>query len=309
MRRKYPKPAELSVSQILAWADTFHKRFGKWPHARAGRIAGSPGENWRKVDNALRIGLRGLPGGTTLAGLLFEQRGRRHLFKLPRLTEEQILIWADRHRKRTGRWPKQKSGPVLDRPEETWAGISDDLRSGRRGLAGGSSLADLLFRRRGVRHHLISPRLTLEQILAWADAYHRRTGRWPSAGSGAISNSSGETWRRVDDGLRRGNRGLAKGRTLARLLAEERGARNRTNIPKLNRQAILLWATAHYARTGKRPTRNAGEIPESCGDNWHKINAALRIGLRGLPGGSSLAQLLEQNYNPRGRETRRLEEP
>ncbi len=171
MRRKYPKPAELSVSQILAWADTFHKRFGKWPHARAGRIAGSPGENWRKVDNALRIGLRGLPGGTTLAGLLFEQRGRRHLFKLPRLTEEQILFWADRHRKRTGRWPKQKSGPVLDRPEETWASISDDLRSGRRGLAGGSSLADLLFRRRGVRHHLISPRLTLEQILAWADAY------------------------------------------------------------------------------------------------------------------------------------------
>jgi hypothetical protein len=39
----------------------------------AGQVAGAPGETWRALDVALRQGLRGLPGGDSLARLL-----RRH---------------------------------------------------------------------------------------------------------------------------------------------------------------------------------------------------------------------------------------
>jgi hypothetical protein len=35
-------------------------------------------------------------------------------------------------------------------------------------------------------------RLTVEQILAWADAYKARTGRWPTAGSGRVREAARE---------------------------------------------------------------------------------------------------------------------
>jgi hypothetical protein len=65
-------------------------RTGDWPHRESGQIPGSLGEKWRRVDNALVYGLRGLPGGSSLAQLLAERRGVRNIRRLPRLTEEQI---------------------------------------------------------------------------------------------------------------------------------------------------------------------------------------------------------------------------
>jgi hypothetical protein len=69
------------------------------------------------------------------------------------LTVEQILVWADAHRTRTGRWPHQRSGAVAGVPGQSWSGADEALRSGRRGLPGGDTLAQLLNRhRRGGRN-------------------------------------------------------------------------------------------------------------------------------------------------------------
>jgi hypothetical protein len=46
--------------------------------ARGESVAGVPGQSWAATDEALRRGLRGLPGGDTLAGLLDRHRGPRH---------------------------------------------------------------------------------------------------------------------------------------------------------------------------------------------------------------------------------------
>ena len=73
----------------------------------------------------------------------------RNIKDLPNLTIEQILKWADKHKKRTGEWPRQKSGEVTTgTPGETWLGIDHSLRRGSRGLPGGSSLAKLLDEKR-----------------------------------------------------------------------------------------------------------------------------------------------------------------
>ena len=40
------------------------------------------------------------------------------------------------------------------------------------------------------------------------------------------------------------------------------------------------------------PRRDAGAIPKAPGESWQAVNVALHLGARGLPGGSSLAQLL-----------------
>jgi hypothetical protein len=76
------------------------------------------------------------------------------------------------------------------------------------------------------------PPLTVEQILEWADAYHARNGRWPNAQTRKITGAIGETWTGVDLALRRGNRGLEGGSSLARLLAQHRGVTYKMEHPR-----------------------------------------------------------------------------
>jgi hypothetical protein len=128
------------------------------------------------VDNALRLGLRGLPGGPSLARLLSHERGVRGVHNpsdLPRLTAEQVLAWADDHHGRAGSWPTAACGPVAGAPEENWRNIDTALRLGLRGLPAGSSLARLLDRERGVRNLGALPRLRVALVLE-ADLRKRR---------------------------------------------------------------------------------------------------------------------------------------
>jgi hypothetical protein len=136
----------LTEAQILRWADAHHRRTGDWPTYRSGPIPEAAGDTWTAVAAELRHGVRGLPGGTSLARLLAEHRGRRTRVALPPLTEAQILAWADAHYERTGRWPGAHSGPVRGAPGKTWGATNLTLRGGYRGLPGGDSLARLLVR-------------------------------------------------------------------------------------------------------------------------------------------------------------------
>src|SRR5262249_47975457 len=163
------------------------------------------------------------------------------------LTPELILAWADAHHATTGEWPTRSSGRVRGVEEETWSGINSALTRGRRGLPGGSRLSRLLAEARGVVDSHSRPPLTIERILAWADADTAGPGRWPRSQSGRVADASGETWRGVDMALTRGLRGLPGGTTLVRLLAERRGApAYRTSRP-LTVERILAWADAHHA--------------------------------------------------------------
>jgi hypothetical protein len=114
---------------------------------QSGPVAAAPGETWLAVDSALREGLRRLSGCDSLARLLHRKRDVRNKAATPRLTERLILRWAKVHRRETGRWPSQHSGPVGAAPGETWAAIHRSLAVGGRGLPGADSLARLLDRR------------------------------------------------------------------------------------------------------------------------------------------------------------------
>jgi hypothetical protein len=60
---------------------------------------------------------------------------------------------------------------------------------------------------------------------------------------------------------------------------------------------ILHWASAFRAATGRFPTKDDGGMNRY--ETWPKVDAALRYALRGLPGGSSLAQLLAERMDYR----------
>ena len=282
----------LTEEQILAWADHHHEVYGSWPNSHSGPVAAAPGETWMAIEMALSHGQRGLPGGSSLAKLLAEKRGVPNKRMKPQLTIEMILSWADSTFAKTGKWPNANSGPVADAPEETWNGINRALTDGTRGLPGGSSLAQLLADKRGVRNKANIPRLYTNRILAWADAHFHRHGTWPTIDSGPIPEAPGETWERVHHALVQGNRGLCGGSSLAQFLAKYRGKRNVQDLPRLSKRKILAWADAHFQRTGKWPASQSCPVVDAPGENWHAIDAALRRGNRGLPGGSSLHRLL-----------------
>ena len=118
------------------------------------------------------------------------------------------------------------------------------------------------------------PLLSIEQILAWADAYKATTGGWPDLQSGQVSGTN-ETWSRIDDSLRGGRRGLPGGSSLARLLTEHRSVRNITDLPPLTIEQILAWANAHKAATGDWPSQF-----RASGRNGRNVarNSALAMG-------------------------------
>jgi hypothetical protein len=96
--------------------------------------------------------------------------------------------------------------------------------------------------RRRVRGRPGRLELTLEVVLEWADDHLARTGRWPGSRDGAVATSPGQTWSTLNGALQEGRRGLPGGGSLARLLRDHRGVRNRRAPPPLSQGHILRWA-------------------------------------------------------------------
>ena len=292
--RIVPRPP-LEIRCILAWADHEHDLTGLWPRTTDGAVRANLNEKWKNIDQALRQGGRGLPGGDSLPRLLARARGRRNPADLPPLTETQILAWADAWHDAKGEWPHTDCAEeVLGAPGECWRNIDQALRDGLRGLPGSDSLARLLARARGHRNTSGLPPLRVEQILTWARAHRRRHGRWPTALGSAIEDAPGECWRAVNSALRDGLRGLPGGDSLGLLLARRLGVRNRTSVPALSVPQILRWARDYRRRTGRWPNKNSGPIRGVRGETWMRVHTALLVGLRGLPAGSSLCRLLAE---------------
>jgi hypothetical protein len=121
-------------------------------------------------------------------------------------------------------------------------------------------------------------------------------GALPTAARGPVLDEDGnplkETWIAIHTALRRGNRGLPGGSSIPDLI------RRHGLKVNLSEERIFGWMVAHHKMTGAFPTAKSGavldEAGEATGESWSAMNAALRHGLRGLPGGLSLAQLTQR---------------
>jgi superfamily II DNA or RNA helicase len=285
----------IKVTQILQWADEHRKSKGSWPTSASGVVRGTS-ETWNGISRALREGGRGLRGNSSIAILLEKHRGVRNSKQLRPLTVGEILAWLDEHKKRYGDWPTVSSGPIHG-TSETWNGIQSSLLHGRRGLPSGLSIVRLLVKYRGYRSSAEPPPITVEQILKWADDYKRKTRKWPRCSSGIVPGTQ-EKWRNINAALISGSRGLPSDTSLAKLLAEHRGARNVADLPSLSVSQILQWVDEHKAATGEWPTIQSGAILET-DELWRNVANALIHGLRGLHGGTTLTQLLTKHRGVR----------
>ena len=140
----------------------------------------------------------------------------------------------------------------------TWELINESLRLGQYGLAGGSSLARLMAEYRDVR----AP-LTVERILAWADAYHADQGQWPGAQHKPVAGR-GRNLRRIDKALKVGSRGLPGGTSLTHLLVEYRGPEASLRPRRLSLGKIRRWADAPRGH-GRLADPRASAVAERLG--------------------------------------------
>jgi hypothetical protein len=210
------------------------------------------------------------------------------------LTVQLILAWADAHHAAHGVWPGALSGSVEACLSESWFRVDCSLRLGFRGLPGGDTLAKVLHRERAARSKFQQPPLTEEMILTWARAHHARHGVRPTTYSGPVEGVPGEVWARIDTALRVGRRGLPGGSSLAALLAPEMGPPLRTPAAHLTLAQVFAWADAHHDATGHWPGKGSEPVGLPEGESWQKIADALRLGIRGLPRGSTLGRLMRQ---------------
>jgi hypothetical protein len=104
-----------------------------------------------------------------------------------------------------------------------------------------------------------------------------------------------ETWNGINKALARGTRGPPGGSSLPSLLKEHRGVRNHLDLPPLTIKWILEMVDDHEQRTGSWPKVQSGKVPGT-EETWSGIEAALFMGRRGLPGGSSLAKLRRKHF-------------
>jgi hypothetical protein len=282
---------DLTVESVIEWMKTHHARTGHWPSADAGDVQGAPGETWKGIDAALRMGRRGLPRGSSLAFLKQRLTKKPHPMRQANLTVTKILKWVDKHYALKDEWPKKNSGKIIGTRNERWDKVDQNLYKGERGLPGGQTLARLLAEHRGVRHRHDRTPLSEEMILTWADDHFDRTGHWPTAESGKVLAAVEFTWQAIALILYRGQRGLQP-TSLARLLVERRGIRRKRHLSPLSEDQIINWADQHFAKKGRWPSSKSGPVLDAPGETWQDINKALRVGNRGLHGHSSLSQLL-----------------
>lgn len=243
------------------------------------------GMKWSQIDHALKVGLYGLP---KLGGLKKFLKSR-HLTN--QYTATDILQSAALHKRRTGKYPSQISGEILDGPLKgrTWSSVDRALANGLNGLPGGSSLAEFL------AENGMTNDISIEDILESARLHKENSenGKYPSELSGEVKWGplKGDNWRTISMRLRLGQLGLPAGSSLSKLLLEH----GMTN--DITEDQIWECAELHKQNSedGKYPTADSGKVlwGPLKGKTWGAINNALSRGSLGLPGGSSLSKLIK----------------
>lgn len=278
----------LTEAAIIESAREYCRNHGRLPSCQTTHsVPGMPNETWSGLDAALSEGVRGLPGKSSLSKLFKNLKEELGL----NLKERAILEAGRKYYYLHFRLPNEKTkDPVPDMPHENWKALDASLRAGSKGLPGGSSLAKLF---KNIKEELGF--YYIDKILDAAKTYYKESQKFPtSTTEDPVPGMSNVTWKNLDARLRSGARCLPGNSSLS-LLLEPWKAEIQGDI-SLSEFSIIRALEIFHEIYKKRPRYGSGQtdldlVPGMPNENWHAIDAALRKGSRGLPGGSSLLKL------------------
>lgn len=207
------------------------------------------------------------------------------------LTKEMIINAARRF------YENHKKLPTIDTKEavpgmdgEKWLNLSQALRLGLRGVAKSGSLSKVL---EPLKQELgLDNSLTKAMITEAAKKFYRTHGSLPNLNSTEpVPGMAKDTWAKLDKALRYGNRKLSKGSSLSKLLAP---LKLKFGLSKILTEAKIVEAIIRFYRIHHNfpAVKTIEPVPGIANAKWDSLNSSLRLGLRGLPKGGSLAKLL-----------------
>jgi hypothetical protein len=147
------------------------------------------------------------------------------------------------------------------------------------------------------------PNLTKEIIINWVRSYIDKHKRKPYKSDGIVEFAEGEfkgiIWNSINSALNRGNRGLPGNSSLSDLIEENFDIKNPKNAPQLSENSICDLIQTFIDLYERKPQSTDENVPGIEGLSWANIDRRLREGSYGLPGGSSLAQLIRERFSIR----------
>lgn len=199
----------LHIEDILKAAQQYFDATCRWPNCNDFEIIRTgvlEGETWGRIDKALRDGLRGLPGGSSLSKLLIENGIGNAM------NANDVLEGAKLHHKTYGSWPSSSDTTPIKIGKlkgKNWKAIDTAFHRGYFELPTGTTLSQFL------RSHGCHDDNTLhaEDIIAAAKQHKQQTGKWPSCKDNAVIKEGalkGEKWTTIHTALRDGYRELPK---------------------------------------------------------------------------------------------------
>lgn len=284
--------APISLEDVHAELWDFYQREGDWPSAFSGEIERF-GISYKHLNQYLLVGTRGLPGRSSVyrecekvaaaKGVSIRAFSRDDSPLTVEMVRDAIRQFNEEHK----RFPV-KAEVGMSPLGFTWQTLNFYLRTGYRGLPGGSTLTKEV---EEVRKELglAFPKPTRPLVLAAIREYREKTGKFPVRTTKGVVPGLGIVWGSLNGQLLRGV--LGEELTLGQLVEEVRasdgfipGARKDSLSVDAVREAIREFFRTH----GVRPNRTT-KLPNSLGMAWSTLQNALKRGDRGLPGGSSLA--------------------
>jgi hypothetical protein len=294
--------APIAIEEVHAEIWDFYQREGNWPAANSVKTERF-GVPFRHLDLYLLRGTRSLPGNSSLyqesikvaaaRGVPIEDRRGDNSPLTVGMVRDAIRAFHAQH----GRFPVVGRDGVSPLGI-TWTTLSLHLTDGRRGLPGGSTLAkeiEAVRREMGLK----PPEPTRELVLKAIEEYRDETGGYPIQQTRGEIPTLGMSWMVLAKRLRAGL--LGGGVTLVGLIEEVRTHRGELapgKKPKLTLAMVHEAIRAFYREHGRRPTTLKDERPCRLGLAWRTLNNAIKLGQRGLPGGTTLLEECEVALGP-----------
>jgi hypothetical protein len=307
--RDYCNPPKLSLEMIREWIQKYIIKHNTKPTAKSGIVEFAEDEykgiTWAAIADAMSNGRRGLTGKLSLAQYIEDEFKISNHCACKPLTDVVICDWIKKFIDKYKRKPTQNDEIIefagTEYNDIRWNTLNTMLWGGGRSLPGGSSLAQFINTHFGIQNRNFPSILNSKLVYTWIEAYITKFGEKPTKTSGIVEFAEGEhkgiTWSTIDCTFKRGKRGLPKS-TLAQFIQNEFEIRSAGNSTLLTEELILKWANQYIIEHGNKPTAKSGVVKFAVGDHknitWLAVDASLRKGRHGLPGKTSLANLIHE---------------
>jgi hypothetical protein len=299
--------SDLSVRDIVDWANVFKSKHGRYPHQRDLDTSMIP-ENfgikkWGQVDHCLRKGHRGLPNGKSLV----------YLFRPSPLEGDnfinEIKQVALSFFKKNKKLPSVTEDLSLSDGITQWRSVSQYLKQGLRDTKrfNYKGLKDFYKKELSVCGQeavegIVKPPLCPLSLKESIKKYIEKEKKRPWAHSD-FCHSDGTSSRNIDKYLRDGLRGFLGGSSLSKLVDEvELEMENNNELPigyatkksKILSISEIKKELKEYIILNKRNVENSSSDFVLNGTTTSQIKWALQEGLRGLSKGGSLSKLSKE---------------